>query len=522
MTNDEIALGNQELDLFLDIYKITNDQGEQLDFKNHAFLYDIYTDFTPKQAIRKAAQIGFSTMANIKALWVAKNKRMDIIYSLPSASDIKDFVSGKTNRLIDYNPVFQEWTADKDSVEQKRVGDNIIYFKGTWTERAAIATPADLYISDETDRSKQEIVAQFSSRLQHSKYQWEWYFSNPSVPGHGVDKWWEKSDQKHWFIRCSGCNHDQYLTMDNVMDGESGPYFGCTQCKKELDRRFGRWVRRFQDREVSGYWISLLMCPWVSASKILEYKREKSEEFFANFVLGQPYIGKGNVLTRQMILQNLQDRINPQDTRPIIGVDTGTAIKLCVGNKYGTFYYNETNDYEELRALMLRWKDAICVIDQGGDIIGPRKLRDEFPGRVYLCFFRPSSNSDELIKWNDEQRTVTVDRDRLIQTVVDEFVEKRMPLYGSEADWHIYINEWVGMYRTMEESSLGVPKFHWNKPSSGRCDYPFAQVYLRVGLDRFLNAKTTFHNPAGDSYASQGLEVSPDGTTFLPKKQLSS
>lgn len=523
MTNDEIILGSQEIDLFLDIYKITNDQGEKLDFKNHAFLYDIYTDLTPEQAIRKAAQIGFSTMANIKALWLAKNKGMDIIYSLPSASDIKDFVSGKTNRLIDYNPIFQEWTADKDSIEQKRVGNNVIYFKGTWTERAAIATPADLYISDETDRSKQEIVAQFSSRLQHSKFQWQWYFSNPSTPGHGVDRWWEKSDQKHWFIPCSACNHQQYMTMDNILYGADGKaYFGCVKCQKELDRRVGKWVKRFQDRTVSGYWISLLMCPWVTAEKVLEYKQDKSEEFFANFVLGQPYIGKGNVLTRQMLLQNLTDKVNPQDTRTIIGVDTGVGINVVAGNKYGTFYYNKSNDYDEVRNLLKRWKNAICVIDQGGDIIGPRKLREEFPGRVFLCFFRASQNNDELIKWNDEQGTVIADRDRLIQTVVDEFVEKRMPLYGTEADWYDYINEWIGMYRTMEENALGIPKFHWNKPSSGRCDYPFSQVYLRIGLDRFLESSSTFHAPGGETIGSLGLEVSPDGTTFLPKKQLSS
>src|ERR1017187_4584338 len=161
-------LATEFISAFILKHRITNDQGEKLDFIDHPYLLDIYDDFTPKQAVLKAAQIGFSTTANIKALWLAKNKGMDIIYSLPSAADIKDFVSGKTNRLIDNNAIFQQWTADKDSIEQKRVGNNVIYFKGTWTERAAIATPADLYISDECDRSKQEIVTQFKTRLQHS------------------------------------------------------------------------------------------------------------------------------------------------------------------------------------------------------------------------------------------------------------------------------------------------------------------------------------------------------------------
>ncbi len=241
-------LAERNIHVFLEAYQITNDGGELLDFKEHAYLWDIYEDFSPRQAILKAAQIGMSTTINIKALWLAKNKKLDIIYSLPSSADIKDFVSGKTNRLISQNAIFQEWCEDKDSIEQKRVGDNVIYFKGTWTERAAIATPADLYISDETDRSKQDIVAQFKTRLQHSKFGWEWYFSNPSAAGNGVDKHWEMSDQKHWFIACKECGYEWYLTMANIMYKDGKPYYGCTKCKAELDRHKGRWIAKHKGR----------------------------------------------------------------------------------------------------------------------------------------------------------------------------------------------------------------------------------------------------------------------------------
>lgn len=516
MTNEELACQESIL-LFLEHYNIKNDQGEPLDFYDHPYLWDIYKDLTPKQAILKAAQIGFSTTANIKALWLAKNKGMDIIYSLPSSSDIKDFVSGKTNRLIDHNPIFQQWTADKDSIEQKRVGANVIYFKGTWTERAAIATPADLYISDETDRSKQEIVTQFKTRLQHSKFGWEWYFSNPSAPGHGVDGHWAKSDQKHWFVKCT-CGEWQYLTMEHIMFDKGGiAYYGCAKCSKELDRRNGKWVRKYQDREVSGYWVPLLIVPTKSAQYVLDKKKEFSEEQFANFVLGQPYVGKGNVLTRQMFLQNLTNKINAQDCRPVIGVDTGVGINYVVGNKYGTFFYDKVKDYGPIRQWLLRHPTAICVIDQGGDIIGPRKLREEFPNRVFLCFFGKDRKNDELIRWKDEDGTVIADRNKMIQLVVDEFVEKRMPVYGTEADWYGYMVEWLGMYRTEVTSDVGPPIFEWHKPSTGRCDYPFAQVYLRIGLDRFMDAQSSFHDPSNPSFAFQGIEAKPDGTAFLPK-----
>lgn len=517
-TPQEEELAKLEIDLFLDIYSISNDQGERLNFSDHAYLYDIYQDFSPKQVILKAAQIGFSTMANIKAMWLAKNKGLDIIYSLPSAADIKDFVSGKTNRLIAYNPIFQAWTEDKDSIEQKRVGKNVIYFKGTWTERAAIATPADLYISDETDRSKQEIVQQYQTRLQHSQYGWEWYFSNPSVPGVGVDKYWQQSDQKHWFIKCK-CGHEWYLTMDNIMyKSDKQAYFGCLKCNGELDRHIGRWVAKYPDRKISGYWIPLLVAPRISAQYILNKRKEYTEEQFTNFVLGQPYIGKGNVLTRPMFIQNLTDRLNPQDVRPVIGVDTGNDINLVVGNRYGLFYNNKSPDYTELKRLMKQWPNAICVIDAGGDFRGAKSLREEFPNRVFLCYFRPDRRNDQITQWNDEDGTVVADRNKMIQLCIDEFIERRMPVYGTENDWYDYMTEWIGMYRTSELNTLQVETYMWNKPGSGRCDYPFAQVYCRVGLDRFLEEQSTFHEPNKKSFAQQGIEVMPDGSAFMPKR----
>ncbi len=517
MNDKEKYASTQSILLFLNSYGITNDQGQPLDFKDHAFLIDVYRDFSPKQAILKAAQIGFSTTANIKALWLAKNKGMDIIYTLPSASDIKDFVGGKTNRLIANNPIFQEWTVDKDSIEQKQVGNNIIYFRGTWTERAAIAIPADLYISDETDRSKQEIVAQYRTRLQHSQYGWEWYFSNPSAPGVGVDKHWQLSDQKHWFIKCESCSHEWFITMDNIMYKEGKPYFGCMKCKAELNRRKGRWIKKFNDKEVSGYWIPLLINPRISAEYVLNKKKEFSEEQFANFVLGQPYIGRGNILNKNMFFQNLVSSVNPQDSRPIIGVDTGKGINYVIGNKYGLFHFDKCDSYAPLENLLKRWSNAIMIIDQGGDIIGPRQLREKYPNRVFLCFFRQDRKNDELVNWNDKDGTVTADRNKMIQLMVDEFTEKRIPIYGSESDWWDVWSEMAGMYRTQEENALGVPVFQWNKPPSGRCDYPFAIVYWRIGMSRFLEESSTFHEPSNQDIGSRGLDVLPNDTAFLPK-----
>ena len=109
MANLSKQLATVNIHVFNEVYSITNDQGQKLDFRDHPFLWDIFSDFSPIIAIRKAAQVGASTLTNIKVMWASKNLGLDVIYSLPAMNDVRDFVGGKTNRLINANPIFSEW-----------------------------------------------------------------------------------------------------------------------------------------------------------------------------------------------------------------------------------------------------------------------------------------------------------------------------------------------------------------------------------------------------------------------------
>lgn len=520
-SKEEIAL--LDIHLFNDIYQIRNEVGTILDFKDHAFLWDIYGDTAPHQAIRKAAQIGFSTTAIIKSLWLAKAKKMDMIYTLPTGGDVRDFVNSKINRIIQQNPIFTEWTKDRDTVEQKRIGDSIIYYRGTWSERAALSVTSDLNVHDEVDRSNLPVIEQYYSRLQHSKYGWQWLFSNPSFPDTGVDKLWLRSDQKHWFVKCSGCNLQQYLTMKNILETKESNakqrdyYYGCNKCGKELNRKKGQWVKRWSNiDEVSGYWISLLMAPWVPANQIKLLERTKPADFFDNFVLGQPHIGSGNSVPKDVIMRNLTDEINRQEGRIVIGVDPGVDIRYVVGNREGLFYYGQCKDYDELDKLMKRWDRAVMICDQGGDIIGSRLLREKYKNRVFLATYVQSKKNDELFKYDDNKGTVNIDRNNTIQLVIDELTDRRIPIYGSETDWYDYWTHWSHIYRVVEEDTFGRPRYKWQR--SDRDDWVHATVYWRAGMDRFMSGEGAIID-ISSKLGETGYEATPDGKNLIIPKQ---
>lgn len=468
-------------------HAVKTETGKPLDFRNHLFLFDIFADDSPKQVWLKAAQMGGSTAAILKALWTAKMKHLDIIYTLPTANDVNDFVGGKVNRIIANNPILQQYVKDKDTVEQKRVGENLIYFRGTWVEKAAIMVSSDLNIYDEENRSKQEVIEQYASRLQHSKKKWEWHFSNPSAPGVGASKYWALSDQKHWMVKCPACKHEDYLSWPDSVDIVRRE-FVCLRCKSGLsseDRRKGRWVKKFPDREYSGYWLNLMMAPWITADEIIKAHDTKSAEYFANFILGLPYEGEGTTVNEDTFTRNLSRTTNSQ-SGVVIGCDSGIRKYHVLGNREGLFYHGVTESWDDIGGLLRRYPSAVAVIDAMPDITGPRMLQERFPGRVFLCHYAKDRKTQQLIRWGEgkERGYVLADRNRLIQLLIDEFNDKRIPLQGTAEDWGPYIKHWKTLYKANDTDVIGNPTFKW-ETSTGEDHWAHATAYWRIGMDRF-------------------------------------
>lgn len=492
---------------WLDAHQIVNEKGDPISFLKHLFLLDIYEDQSDNIVGLKAAQVGFSTLEILKNIRDAETQKMDIIYTLPTDNDVSVFVGGKVNRILNNNPHLGKLTKDKDTIDQKQIGKSMIYFRGTWTKKAAIMITADRLVHDEKDSSKQDVVLDYQARLQHSKFKQTHVFSHPSVPNNGVDIEWQLSDQKEWFIMCPHCNHRQFLSWNTEdprrmsIDIEKRE-FVCKKCRGILswkDRAIGEWVKKHMDRKWSGYHISLLMAPWVTAGEIIDKFNDPKQtmDFFYNKILGLPYAGSGNVVTEDMIMGAITKEENSYKGRLVIGVDTGIQLRYVIGNKQGLVGYGQMTDYmpddanklpleQTLEYYLKKFETSIMVIDQGGDIIGSRKLAKKYPGRVFLCHYARDRKTMQLMRWGEgeESGNVLVDRNRMIQFVIDEFREKRLKLYnGTENDWYDYWLHWAHIYRLVEEDTLGVRRHTWHR--SDRDDWVHATVYWRVGIDRF-------------------------------------
>lgn len=511
--------------------QIKNEKGDVISFHNHLFLYDIYLDNSKDLTVMKGAQVGMTTCEIIKNHFDAKRYEMDIIYTLPTDKDVQVFVGGKVNRIIANNPCMLKDVADKDSVEQKQVGKSMIYFRGTWTKKAAISVTADRLSHDEKDASKLDVVSDYQARIQASKFAQTHTFSHPSLPDVGVHADWLISDQKHWFVKCEHCNHWQFLSWDLDKPSKMSidiarKAFVCKKCRGVLSdetRRCGQWVAKHPGRTMSGYWVPLLIAPWISAEWFIKKynHQDTTKEFFTTKILGLPFADGSMKLLREHMMQNLTGSLwaPGQDERLIMGVDTGLKLDYVMGNKSGLFFQGEAEKYAELDAHMIRWPKMICVMDAGGDLIGSREFQRRWPGRVFLLSFGGEMKGMQLVKWGDgdDYGAVYCDRNRMIQLTVDEFREKRIPLHGTEADWFDYYLDWnhLSKIKVLDPDTNQTKGYKWVR--SARDHRALATVAWRVGMSRFSDAGKIIEADKGankpKSYAvkpNQTVSFSPD------------
>lgn len=507
--------------------KVKTERGTPVEFREHLFMYDIYEDWAPKQVTQKCSQIGFSLMAVLKSHYAAKMREYNVVYTLPTFDFIRKFVPDKVDKVIEANShAMGSWIKDKKAtLDQKQVGDRTIYFTSAFEHKSqlgesakGISLTSDLNIHDEVNRSSLSIIEQYRSRLDFSKYKGQWMFSNPTFPNSGVSSWWNRSDQKHWFITCSRCNHKQYMSWPESVDKERMA-FVCKKCGGELsyqDRRVGEWVKKWKSRDISGYWINQMMAPWKTAKELIELEEEKDPAYFHNFVLGLPYAGSDIVVDRDLILKNITSKASSK-VDVCIGVDVGLEKHVVVGTPYGVFQVFKTKSWEQIEQIFLKY-DATMVIDALPDLTEPRRLVEKYRGRVFINYYREGTRKNDEIEFRkkDEYGVVRSDRTRMVEKAINLLVEGKIKFHLKEEDLEEYIKHWNTMYRYTDEDRIGNPVVRWESANDDD-HFCHAHIYYLIAREKVLGgAGAIFREGGGKIHGEESFAVDESGQIPAP------
>lgn len=460
---------------------VVSEKGEMLDFADRPFLIDILTDWNEDIVIKKCAQIGGSVTFNIKALFAIMKFGWNIMYTFPTDSDVNEFVSSKTNKIISANPqVFAGMPSDNIERKEFKTGDvsRFMFFKGTVSKTAAIMTTADLLIHDEASRSDQSVIDTMKSRIKASKYKGRWLFSNPTTEKDAIDINWHKSDKKEWTVTCHHCKADQIMTFPESINFEK-KFFQCKECKGKLfkaDRRMGRWVAQNPGSKISGYHISLLMAPWITAEEIIK-DSEGDQEYFYNFVLGEPYSPGDIRVGRSTILDNWTPR-NLETGKWFLGVDVGNIKHYVLGSELGPTKIGRFTKWADLDDMMKMYKPKL-VIDAMPDNTMSKYYVENYRNAL-MSFFQENKNNPKTIVWwgeGDKDGVVYSNRNRILDQLIDEILNAKI-LFGLSSDSEIknYLKHWETLRRIKLTDNRGIESYSWDS-TTGEDHYVFATLY---------------------------------------------
>jgi Phage terminase large subunit (GpA) len=481
---------------------IVNEKGEALDFYDHPFLLDVLTDWNPKIVVKACAQVGKSVTFTLKTLFAIKYLRFNVIYTFPTDDDVKEFVSSKVNKILQANK--HEFSGmDTDSIERKEINDRFIFFKGTVSKTAAISNSADLVVHDEASRSNQQALDTYKSRTKASEFKGRWLFSNPTTEKDILDQEWQKSNQMEWTITCPHCTSEHHMAWPESINIPK-KCFQCRVCKEPISddvRRKGKWVAQNPDSDISGYHMSHLIATRISAKEIID-DSEGDQEYFYNFVLGEPYNPGDLAVSRSTIL----DIWTPRDIKTgnyYIGIDVGNIKHYTLWSDKGVVKVGKFTKWQDLDDILLFYKPVSGVIDAMPDNTMSKYYVETYPFMQMSFFQENSSNPQTHVWWgeNDKKGIVYSHRDRIIDKMLTDMVEAKF-LLGMETnkDFLEYIKHFETLRRMKVTNNAGIERYVWES-TTGVDHYVFATLYgylarMGAGAGVFYGEVTEENKPS--------------------------
>lgn len=248
-------------------------------------------------------------------------------------------------------------------------------------------------------------------------------------------------------------------------------------------RREGRWVANNPNSKISGYHLSHLIATKITAAEIIE-DSEGDQEYFYNFVLGEPYSPGNLTVSRAMIIDNITTR-KIETGNYYLGVDVGNVKHYVLGSEVGIIKMGRFTNWSDLDDMMKMYKPKLVIDAMPDNTMSKYYVKQYRLLGALMSFFQDNNNNPQTIVWwgeGDKKGVVYSYRDRILDQMLDYILNANI-LYGMITDKEFleYIKHFETLRRVKVTNNKGIERYVWES-TTGVDHYVFATLYYYLAL----------------------------------------
>lgn len=485
---------------------------------------------------KKSTQVGASTGMWRWAIHRADQFGERVIYFFPTEVHVTDFNDQRIDPSIEASEYLRsripQGRVRRKTLKQIGLGD--ISLRGMQSKNSVQSVDADAIVVDEYDECEPRRISEAEQRLSGAKAAGRdpriRRLGRPSVPGYGIDKEYDRSDQRQWEVECPGCGerqgldwfknvrwktraggdtvmqpgHDQAGDLDDVLVA----WRVCAHCEHSLEPPEGKdfgpihdglWVPQAPaDGRIPGFWLQRLIVPRTDLEQMVRNSRKTKPaevETFWNADLGLAFAPQDAFLTDAHLDRacsaedSLEECLDEyRGYLPVIaGLDAASERHLNIrvsevmpDGRRRAIWIGAPENFEQAAELMHRLQIAALVVDAQPERRLARALAAEFPGRVFLCRYDEKPEAD-AIRYDPEKNLVTVNRTEAIDAMMDAYREGlTLAIRREPATWR---EQMKSLKRQLQEDSKGRPVKRYVPTSSLGDDYAHAETFEVVASE---------------------------------------
>lgn len=497
------------LDFAINHHRNTRDEAMQFDSYPH--IRAVYNSVAADIVLQGSVQSMKSEWAVIDH-FAAAYVGLSVFFVVPKYEARTTYVQNRINRAVENVAKYKEIIGAGffDNVALKSFGRGVVKYVGSNVLADFKEFPADVIVVEEVDECDADNVEYALDRLRASPYQFKRYIGNPKISGRGINKYFQMSDQREWFIPCKSCGEFEMLDWFSVVansiqdkDGNVVTYrlrddsweegcgrdikCICPKCGGELDRISpkGEW-RPQAVSQVEGYHMSMLCSPINTVSMMWKIFMQsihdplRIQQFF-NSYLGLPYKGVGHRVTENLMDQCVQkgvlficeggvaytpatSSVGPCSMGVDVGGNLDVRISESVGGKRRAVFIGKMKNLGEIDDLITQYNVEVCVIDSMPETQLVQDFQERSKIDVWLCRYG-SEGGDKHMNRSHTKRVINVDRTTALDKAFSSLKSRKnlLPENFRSILKGAYVDEMCGPVRQTTEDGKGNVKYEWSK-----------------------------------------------------------